>query len=184
MLDSQGRVWLRRKAGTHFERHALSVAVEEAWRVVDAILGPQSKALNEAAPSIDARLLPTKDNPAAGASSSCTRSSPVGLYPAFNLRLFELQAPTPAQLIEQWQMTSWEVMTLLGDAVTPQVAAHDRRGTATGKTTFLSARGAYIPPTERIVKIEDPAEIYLAQPHVQTLEARLMPPGSKVPTTP
>jgi len=181
VLDSQGRVWLRRKAGTHFERHALSVAVEEAWRVVDAILGPQSKALNEAAPSIDARLLPTKDNPGGGRFKFLHPVITGGLYPAFNLRLFELQAPTPAQLIEQWQMTSWEVMELLGQAVTRKLRLMIGGGTATGKTTFLSALGAYIPPTERIVKIEDPAEIYLAQPHVQTLEARLMPPGSKVP---
>ncbi len=181
ILDSAGRVWLRRKQGPHFERHELSVNVEAAWRVVDAILGPQSKALNEAAPSVDARLLPTRDNPGGGRFKFLHPVITGGLYPAFNLRLFEQQAPTPAQLVEQWDMTSWEVLNLLGEAVTRKLRIMIGGGTATGKTTFLSALGAYISPTERIIKIEDPAEIYLAQPHVQTLEARVLPPGSKVP---
>ncbi len=54
-------------------------------------------------------------------------------------------------------------------------------GTATGKTTLLSALANGIPQHARIVKIEDPEEIWLQHPNVVTLEARPSPPGSTVP---
>ncbi len=55
-------------------------------------------------------------------------------------------------------------------------------GTATGKTTFLSGISAGIPREERVVKIEDPEEIWLDHPHVVTIEARPAPPGSSIPS--
>jgi len=180
VLDSAGKLWLLPKTGTHFERHALSIDVSAAWRVVDAVLGPQSKALNEAAPSIDARLRPTPDYPAGGRFKFLHPVLTGGAYPAFNLRLFEARAVKPAQVVA-WGATSQEVMDFLGQAICHRLRVMIGGGTATGKTTFLSALCNYLPPTERIVKIEDPAEIFLEQPHVQTIEARIMPPGSKVP---
>ncbi|HLF24936.1 MAG TPA: ATPase, T2SS/T4P/T4SS family [Anaerolineae bacterium] len=55
-------------------------------------------------------------------------------------------------------------------------------GTGTGKTTLLAALCNSIPDAERVVKIEDPEEIFLDKPHVVTLEARAAPPGSPVPS--
>jgi pilus assembly protein CpaF len=55
-------------------------------------------------------------------------------------------------------------------------------GTTTGKTTLLAALCASLPDNERIIKIEDPEEIFLDKPHVVTLEARIAPPGSPVPS--
>ena len=55
-------------------------------------------------------------------------------------------------------------------------------GTATGKTTLLSALCHGIPSAARIVKIEDPEEIWVPHPNVTTLEARPAPPGSNVPS--
>ena len=54
-------------------------------------------------------------------------------------------------------------------------------GTASGKTTLLSALCHAIPRQARVVKIEDPEEIWLDHPNVVTLEARPAPPGSSVP---
>jgi pilus assembly protein CpaF len=54
-------------------------------------------------------------------------------------------------------------------------------GTRTGKTTLLSALCNYLPVGWRIVKIEDPAEIWIDRETVQTIEARPVPPGSEVP---
>ena len=54
-------------------------------------------------------------------------------------------------------------------------------GTRTGKTTLLSALCNFLPVGWRIVKIEDPAEIWIDRQTVQTIEARPVPPGSEVP---
>ncbi len=173
-------MWVRRKQGTAFEALDLTVTADEAWRVTDAILGPQSKALNEATPTVDARLLPTKHNPAGGRLKFLHPVLTGGQYPTLNLRLYEPTAPTPDQIVA-WQMASWELMGALGDAVRSNLRIMIGGGTSTGKTTFLAALCDYLPEHERIVKIEDPTEIFLAKPHVQDLEARPVPPGSDVP---
>lgn len=179
-LTSAGAVWVRRKQGTAFEAVDLTVTADEAWRVTDAILGPQSKALNEATPTVDARLLPTKHNPAGGRLKFLHPVLTGGQYPTLNLRLYEPTAPQPEQIVA-WEMASWEIMGALGEAVRHNLRIMIGGGTSTGKTTFLSALCDYLPEHERIVKIEDPTEIFLAKPHVQDIEARPVPPGSDVP---
>jgi pilus assembly protein CpaF len=181
VLTSQGQVFVRRKQGPAFEPlAALQVTPDEAWRVTDALLGPQSKALNEATPSVDARLLPTQHNPGGGRLKFLHPVLTGDPYPTLNLRLYEPQAPQPEQLVA-WQMATEELMDALGEAVRNNLRVMIGGGTSTGKTTFLSALCAYLPDHERIVKIEDPTEIFLNKPHVQDIEARPVPPGSDVP---
>ncbi len=181
VLTSAGQVFVRRKQGKAFEPLAeLQVTPNEAWRVTDALLGPQSKALNEATPSVDARLLPTQHNPGGGRLKFLHPVLTGGPYPTLNLRLYEPQAPEPEQLVA-WQMATWELLGALGAAVRNNLRVMIGGGTSTGKTTFLSALCDYLPDHERIVKIEDPTEIFLNKPHVQDIEARPVPPGSDVP---
>jgi pilus assembly protein CpaF len=101
-------------------------------------------------------------------------------YPTLNLRLYEPQAPHPDQIVA-WEMATWELMGALGEAVQHNLRIMIGGGTSTGKTTFLAALCDYLPDHERIVKIEDPTEIFLNKPHVQAIEARPVPPGSDVP---
>lgn len=180
-LTSAGRVFVRRKEGTAFEHlDDLRVTPDEAWRVTDALLGPQSKALNEATPTVDARLLPTKHNPGGGRLKFLHPVLTGDPYPTLNLRLYEPQAPHPDQIVA-WEMATWELMGALGEAVQHNLRIMIGGGTSTGKTTFLAALCDYLPDHERIVKIEDPTEIFLNKPHVQAIEARPVPPGSDVP---
>jgi pilus assembly protein CpaF len=181
VLTSQGQVFVRRKQGAAFEPlTALQVTPDEAWRVTDALLGPQSKALNEATPSVDARLPPTPHNPGGGRLKFLHPVLTGDPYPTLNLRLYEPQAPQPAQLVA-WEMATEELLAALGEAVRRKLRVMIGGGTSTGKTTFLSALCAYLPDHERIVKLEDPTEIFLDKPHVQDVEARPVPPGSDVP---
>jgi pilus assembly protein CpaF len=73
------------------------------------------------------------------------------------------------------------VLAALLEAVSSRLRVMVVGGTATGKTTLLSALCHGIPADARIVKVEDPEEIWLPHPNVTTLEARPAPPGSDVP---
>jgi pilus assembly protein CpaF len=73
------------------------------------------------------------------------------------------------------------VIDPLLDAVANRLRVIILGGTATGKTTLLAALCHGIPQTARVVKVEDPEEIWLPHPNVVTLEARPAPPGSNVP---
>jgi pilus assembly protein CpaF len=74
-----------------------------------------------------------------------------------------------------------EMVALLQEAMCRYLRVFIVGGTGTGKTTILSALTRFILPADRIVKIEDPEEIFCEHPHVVTLEARRAPPGSEVP---
>ena len=73
------------------------------------------------------------------------------------------------------------VIDPLLDAIANRLRLIILGGTATGKTTLLAALCHGIPQTARVVKVEDPEEIWLPHPNVCTLEARPAPPGSNVP---
>jgi len=101
-------------------------------------------------------------------------------YPAINIRLFEPR-PVPPEQIAAWGMCPQGVMDALLEGVAQGLRVLVIGGTATGKTTFLSALAHGIPRTARIVKIEDPEEIWLPHENVVTLEARPRVVGSDVP---
>jgi pilus assembly protein CpaF len=180
-LNPDGSLWLMKKGARGFERLNQRPAPEEVWRTVEALLAPMGRALSEATPSVDARL------PRTGEGSSGARIKiihpvlvPGGGYPAINVRLFEARPVQPAQLVE-WEMAPGAVIDGLVEAVASQLRVLVVGGTATGKTTLLSALANGIPASARLVKIEDPEEIWLAHPNVVTIEARPAPPGSSVP---
>jgi hypothetical protein len=107
-------------------------------------------------------------------------ASPGQGFPSLNIRLFEQKPVSPDQVVS-WGSMSPEMMGLLQDAIGQYLRVLIIGGTGTGKTTILSALTSYIPTDDRIVKIEDPEEIFIEHPHVVALEARPAPPGSEVP---
>ena len=145
------------------------------------LLGTQSKALNEATPAVLAKLPVTAANPGGGRITVLHPCIVPGDYPSVNVRLFELKPVCPEWIIGKG-MLSPEMMDYLGDAVGSEQRGLICGETRTGKTTLLSALCNLLPAAWRILKIEDPSEIWIDRPTVQTIEARFAPPGSEVPS--
>jgi pilus assembly protein CpaF len=174
LLNGDGSVWGRRKGAMRFERLDLHPSVAECWRAVEALLSPQGRACSEATPSVDAKLPRDKAVGFGGARVKVLhpRIAAGDGYPSLALRLYEK--------IVQWGVLPQAVMDGLLAAVSKRLRVMVIGGTATGKTTLLAALCHGIETTARIVKVEDPEEIWLPHPNVTTLEARPAPPGSDV----
>jgi pilus assembly protein CpaF len=91
--------------------------------------------------------------------------------PALSIRRFEAARPDPDELVASGTLTA-ELRDLLAAAVAERRSVLISGGTGSGKTTLLNALSAYIDPAERVVTIEDAAELRLRQPHVVRLESR------------
>ena len=100
-------------------------------------------------------------------------------FPSINIRLFEAKPVPPSQLAD-WGVAPLNIIEGLVEMVTKAVRVMVIGGTASGKTTMLSAVCHGVPKLARVVKIEDPEEIWLDHPHVVTLEARPAQIGSSI----
>jgi pilus assembly protein CpaF len=180
-VTPDGGVWVLKKGAPRFERIEIHPTREEVWRGVEALLAPLGRAVNEATPSVDAKL-PRGEN-FSGARVKVLHPCivPGEGYPSINIRLYEARPVTPEQLIA-WGMAPEAVIRGLVEIVGRTARVLIIGGTATGKTTFLSGISAGIPREERVIKIEDPEEIWINHPHVVTIEARPAPPGSSIPS--
>ncbi len=179
-INPDGSVWVLPKSGQRFERLDVRPSPEEVFRVLDAIFGPQGRALSEATPDVDGRLPRTPDNPGGGRVKALHPVLVGGRYPAVNIRLFEPNAVRTEQLV-RWGTAPAELLADLVAAVRDNLRVMIGGGTATGKTTMLSAiANDGIGRDERVIKIEDPEEIFLDLPNVVVIEARHAPPGSVV----
>lgn len=175
---SSGLVQVMKKGAVRWETLDMTVPASEVFRVFSILIGAQSKALNEANPIVYAKLPPTRDNPGGGRITLVHPVIAGGTIPSVNLRLFELKPVHPEWIVEKGAMSP-EMMEYLGEQVQNGARLLICGETRTGKTTLLSALCNLLPPYWRIVKIEDPAEIWVDRAMVQTFEARLVPPGSE-----
>jgi pilus assembly protein CpaF len=179
-IYSSGLVQLMRKGSVRWETIDLHPEAGEIWRVLDRLIGPQNKTLNETNPSINAKLPATPDNPGGGRIKALHPViAPPGRNPSINIRLYEQKPVTPEWLLERGLMNP-EMMDLLRQAMESGKRILISGGTRTGKTTLLSALCNFLPPIWRIVKIEDPEEIWVDRPTVQTIEARPQAIGTDV----
>lgn len=179
---SSGLIQVMPKGSVRWETIPLKVDASEVWRILTLLLGNQSKAINEATPSVHGRLPATPHNPGGGRIKVLHPViAPGDGYPSVNIRLYEQQPVHPEWLLERGLMSA-EMMDFLGFAVQGGKRILITGGTRTGKTTLLSALCNYLPEGWRIVKIEDPAEIWIDRTTVQTIESRPVPPGSEVPS--
>jgi len=149
--------------------------------VLNLVLGPQSRSANEATPSVNAKLPATRHNPGGGRVKVLHPVIAPGKgYPSVNIRLFEQKPVLPGWLLER-QLMSSNMMVFLGAAMQSGERILICGATRTGKTTLLSALCNFLPEGWRIVKIEDPEEIWIDRKTVQTIEARQKVIGSEVP---
>ena len=133
-------------------------------RVIDRIVSPIGRRVDEMSPMVDARL-PN------GFRINAT-IPPLSLDgPILTVRKFETKPFTVQDLITKGTMTI-AVANFLKCCVEARVNIVISGGTGTGKTTFLNVLSSFIPMRERIITIEDTAELQLHQVHVVRLEKR------------
>ena len=133
-------------------------------RIIDKIVSQVGRRVDESTPMVDARLL--------DGSRVNAIIPPLAVDgPLVSIRRFSTDKLMPADLVERKAMTPG-MMSLLEAAVRARMNIIIAGGTGAGKTTLLNALSAFISPKERIVTIEDAAELQLKQPHVVRLETR------------
>lgn len=177
---SSGLVQVMKKGQVRWETVDLAPSAEEISRILDRLLGPQNRSLNESNPTVNARFPRTLAIPGGGRIKALHPViTPPGCNAAFNLRLFEQKPVLPEWLLARGLMND-TMMQELAAAVQAGNRLLISGGTRTGKTTLLSALCNFLPPAWRILKIEDPEEIWIDRPTVQTIEARPQASGTEV----
>jgi len=132
--------------------------------VIERIIAPLGRRCDESQPYVDARL--------PDGSRVNAIIAPLALSgPTITIRKFAKKALTPADFIRfgTWTENAAKFMKLAVQLRKNVIVAG---GTGSGKTTLLNLLSGFIPATERIVTVEDAAELRLQQPHVVRLEAR------------
>ncbi len=133
-------------------------------RIIEKIVSQVGRRVDESSPMVDARL---PDGSRVNATIA-----PVALDgPLLSIRRFGRHRLTSEDLVRTLTLTDG-MMRLLESCVLSRLNIVISGGTGTGKTTLLNVLSAYIPSDERIVTIEDAAEIKLAQEHVARMESR------------
>jgi len=137
---------------------------EELRNAIERILAPLGRRIDELNPMVDARL--------ADGSRVNVVIPPLAVDgPAVSIRRFGAERPGPAQLVKLGTLSDAQC-ALLGEAVEGRRSIVISGGTGSGKTTLLNALSSFIGAAERVVTIEDAAELRLQQRHVVRLESR------------
>jgi pilus assembly protein CpaF len=133
-------------------------------RIIDKIVSQVGRRVDESTPMVDARL--------SDGSRVNAIIPPLALDgPLMSIRRFAQDKLTAPDLVDRKAMTLG-MMELLESAVKARMNIIISGGTGSGKTTLLNALSAFINCKERIVTIEDAAELQLKQPHLARLETR------------
>ena len=163
MVNGHDSVYVERRG--RIEPTAIAFESEQALRdAIERILAPVGRRVDELSPMADARL--------ADGSRVNVVIPPLAVDgPALSVRRFTAVRPDPEELVAGGTLTP-ELRDLLAEAVRSRRSLLVSGGTGSGKTTLLNALSAWIAPEERVVTIEDAAELRLRQPHVVRLESR------------
>jgi pilus assembly protein CpaF len=137
---------------------------EHVRRVIDRIITPMGRRIDESSPRVDARL------PDGSRVNAIIK--PLSLVgPVITVRKFAAKPYTVQDLIRFGTATP-EMFEFLRVCIEAKLNVFVSGGTGSGKTTTLNVLSSFIPETDRIVTIEDAAELQLRQTHVVTLESR------------
>jgi pilus assembly protein CpaF len=133
-------------------------------KIIDRIVSRVGRRIDESSPMVDARL--------PDGSRVNAIVPPLALDgPVLSIRRFGVRTLNLQDLLEIGSMSPGMAELLIG-TIRARLNTIIVGGTGSGKTTLLNALSAYIPASERIVTIEDAAELQLLQPHVVRLETR------------
>ncbi|HEY0380258.1 MAG TPA: CpaF family protein [Pyrinomonadaceae bacterium] len=163
LVNSHRKIYIERRG----KLEATDVAFkddEHLMRVIERIVSSVGRRIDESSPMVDARL--------ADGSRVNAIIPPLAIDgPVLSIRRFGAEPLRMSALIENRALTR-EIAEMMEMCVRARLNLLISGGTGAGKTTLLNALSAYIPEDERIVTIEDSAELQLQQPHVVRLETR------------
>ena len=163
MVNSPTQVYVERDGKLMRVDKAFSSAAA-VLGVIERIVAPLGRHIDESSPLVDARL--------ADGSRVNAIIPPLALKgPCITIRKFKRDLLTSNNLIDFGTLTE-QMAEFLDTCVKVRRNIVISGGTGSGKTTLLNILGSYIPERERIVTIEDAAELQLPQDHVVSLEAR------------
>ncbi|HSL43928.1 MAG TPA: CpaF family protein [Anaerolineales bacterium] len=163
MVNGAKNIYIERKGKVHrvpvtFENN------DHVMRIIDRIVAPLGRRIDESSPYVDARL--------PDGSRVNAVIPPISLVgPVLTIRKFSRNPITVEQLIQFGSITQ-EAVQFLKACVEARLNVVISGGTGSGKTTFLNILSGFIPGDERIITIENAAELQLRQEHVITLESR------------
>jgi pilus assembly protein CpaF len=163
LVNGKDRVFIERggileKTDTTFrdDRHLM--------QIIDRIVSRVGRRVDESSPMVDARL--------PDGSRVNAIIPPLALDgPTLSIRRFGT-GPVAANQLVELKSVSLEMIEMLAAAVRSRISILVSGGTGAGKTTFLNILSQYIPKNERLVTIEDAAELQLAQENIVRLETR------------
>ncbi len=163
MVNGHERVYVERR-GLLEPTEVAFESEEELRNTIERILAPLGRRVDELSPMVDARL--------ADGSRVNVVIPPLAIDgPSVSIRRFGASRPDPDQLVALGTLTPQQ-RSLLEEAVATRRSVLVSGGTGSGKTTLLNALSSFIGFGERVVTIEDAAELRLQQPHVVRLESR------------
>ncbi|MGZ4314271.1 MAG: CpaF family protein [Gaiellaceae bacterium] len=163
MVNGHRQVFVERRgkledAGVQF------ASDEHLLRVIDRVVAAVGRRVDEASPMVDARL--------ADGSRVNVIIPPLALRgPVLTIRKFSRDALTADDLVALGSLSA-DAVEFLRACVCGKLNILISGGTGVGKTTLLNALSSFIPSDERIITVEDAAELHLQQRHVVSLESR------------
>ena len=163
MVNGAKNIYIERKGKVHrvpvtFENN------DHVMRIIDRIVAPLGRRIDESSPYVDARL--------PDGSRVNAVIPPISLVgPVLTIRKFSRNPITVEQLTQFGSVTQ-EAVQFLKACVEARLNIVISGGTGSGKTTLLNILSSFIPSDERILTIENAAELQLRQEHVVTLESR------------
>ena len=163
MVNGAKNIYIERKGKVHrvpvtFENN------DHVMRIIDRIVAPLGRRIDESSPYVDARL--------PDGSRVNAVIPPISLVgPVLTIRKFSRNPITVEQLVQFGSVTP-ESIQFLKACVEARLNIVISGGTGSGKTTLLNILSGFIPSDERILTIENAAELQLRQEHVVTLESR------------
>jgi pilus assembly protein CpaF len=163
MVNGPGEIWIERQ-GRLYETTVRFTDESHLRRIINRIVAQVGRRIDEASPMVDARL--------PDGSRVNAIIPPLSLSgPLLTIRKFSRKRLTLVDMVNIGTLSE-EAVEFLQMCVRAELNILISGGTGTGKTTLLNALSAAIPDSDRIVTIEDAAELQLQQRHVLRLESR------------
>jgi pilus assembly protein CpaF len=163
MVNGPSQIYVERKGKLELT-NVVFRNEDHVMHIIDRIIAPMGRRIDESSPSVDARL--------PDGSRVNAIIAPLSLVgPVITIRKFSTKPYTVDDLVRFGTATP-EMFDFLRACVEARLNIFVSGGTGSGKTTTLNVMSSFIPNDERIVTIEDAAELQLRQEHVVTLESR------------